>query len=92
MANLKQLSHREVRLTGGHRLCPGCGEPSAVRQVLMSTENPVLVANATGCLEVSTTIFPFSAWNVPWVHIAFENAAAAVSGVEAMYKSLKAQG
>ncbi len=92
MANLKQLSHREVRLTGGHRLCPGCGEPIAVRQVLMSTENPVLVANATGCLEVSTTIFPFSAWNVPWVHIAFENAAAAISGVEAMYKSLKAQG
>lgn len=92
MANLKQLSHREVRLTGGHRLCPGCGEPIAVRQVLMSTENPVLVANATGCLEVSTTIFPFSAWNIPWIHIAFENAAAAISGVEAMYKSLKAQG
>ena len=38
MANLKQLSHREVRLTGGHRLCPGCGEPIAVRQILMSTE------------------------------------------------------
>lgn len=92
MANLKQLSHRPERLTGGHRLCPGCGEPIAVRQVLMSTENPVLVANATGCLEVSTTIFPFSAWDTPWLHIAFENAAAAISGVEAMYKSLKAQG
>ena len=92
MANLKQLSHRPERLTGGHRLCPGCGEPIAVRQVLMSTENPVLIANATGCLEVSTTIFPFSAWDTPWLHIAFENAAAAISGVEAMYKSLKAQG
>lgn len=92
MPTLKELSHREVRLTGGHRLCPGCGEPIAVRQILMATESPVLVANATGCLEVSTTIFPFSAWNVPWLHIAFENAAAAISGVEAMYKSLQAQG
>jgi len=92
MANLKQLSHREVRLTGGHRLCPGCGEPIAVRQILMSTDKPVLAANATGCLEVSTTIFPYSAWNIPWLHIAFENAAAAISGVEAMYKSLKRQG
>ncbi len=92
MPNLKQLSHREERLTGGHRLCPGCGEPIAVRQVLMSTEQPVLAANATGCLEVSTTIFPYSAWNIPWLHIAFENAGAAISGVEAMYQSLKKQG
>jgi len=92
MPTLKELSHREVRLTGGHRLCPGCGEPIAVRQILMATESPVLVANATGCLEVSTTIFPYTAWNVPWLHIAFENAAAAISGVEAMYKSLQAQG
>jgi pyruvate ferredoxin oxidoreductase beta subunit len=92
MPNLKTLSHREERLTGGHRLCPGCGEPIAVRQILMSTESPVLAANATGCLEVSTTIFPYSAWNIPWIHIAFENAAAAISGVEAMYQSLKKQG
>ncbi|MFW6156883.1 MAG: thiamine pyrophosphate-dependent enzyme [Armatimonadota bacterium] len=92
MPNLKTLSHREERLTGGHRLCPGCGEPIAVRQILMSTERPVLAANATGCLEVSTTIFPYSAWEIPWIHIAFENAAAAISGVEAMYQSLKSQG
>ena len=92
MPNLKQLSHREVRLTGGHRLCPGCGEPIAVRQILMATEQPVLAANATGCLEVSTTIFPYSAWNIPWIHIAFENAAAAISGVEAMYNARKAKG
>ncbi len=90
--NLKQLVDSPVRLTGGHRLCPGCGEPIAVRQVLMGTDSPVIVANATGCLEVSTTIFPYTAWNVPWVHIAFENAAAAASGVEAMYESLKKQG
>ncbi len=85
--NLKQLSQSEVRLTGGHRLCPGCGEPIAVRQVLMGTDDPVIVASATGCTEVSTTIFPYTAWNVPWLHIAFENAGAAISGIEAMYKA-----
>ena len=92
MPNLKTMSHREEMLTGGHRLCPGCGEPIAVRQILLSTEKPVLASNATGCLEVSTTIFPYSAWKIPWIHIAFENAAAAISGVEAMYQSLKKQG
>ena len=85
--NLKQLSESEVRLTGGHRLCPGCGEPIAVRQVLMGTENPVVVVSATGCTEVSTTIFPYTAWACPWIHIAFENAGATVSGVEAMYQA-----
>ena len=90
--NLKQLVDSPVRLTAGHRLCPGCGEPIAVRQILMATDQPVIAANATGCLEVSTTIFPYTAWNIPWIHIAFENAAAVASGVEAMYQSLKSQG
>jgi len=90
--NLKQYAQAPTRLTGGHRLCPGCGEPTAVRQVLMATDKPVIASNATGCLEVSTTIFPYTAWNIPWMHIAFENAAATASGLEAMYQSLKAQG
>lgn len=90
--NLKQLSESPVRLTGGHRLCPGCAEPIVVRQVLMATDSPVLVASATGCLEVSTTIFPYTAWDIPWLHIAFENAAASISGIEGMYQSLKRQG
>ena len=90
--NLKQLSHSPTRLSGGHRLCPGCGEPIVVRQVLMATDQPVLAASATGCLEVSTTIFPFTAWEIPWIHVAFENAAAVAAGMEAMYQSLKRQG
>lgn len=90
--NLKQLSETPERLTGGHRLCPGCGEPIAVRQVLMATDKPVIATNATGCLEVSTTIFPYTAWNIPWLHIAFENAAAAAAGIEAMYQALKKSG
>jgi len=76
----------------GHRLCAGCAEPIIARQVLMGTDKPVIVTNATGCFEVSTTIYPFSSWEVPWIHTAFENAPATMSGVEAAYKSLKRQG
>jgi len=92
MPSLKELSTREKRLVAGHRLCPGCGEGTIIRQVLMAADKPVVAANATGCLEVSTTIFPFTAWNIPWVHLAFENAAAVASGLEAMHKSLMRQG
>jgi len=92
MATLKELTSREDRLTGGHRMCPGCGAPIIVRQVLMAVKEPVVVACATGCLEVSTTIFPYSAWKTPFLHSAFENAAATMSGVEAAYTSLKRQG
>lgn len=92
MATLKELCAREDRLTGGHRMCPGCGAPIIVRQVLMAVKEPVVVACATGCLEVSTTIFPYTAWKTPFIHSAFENAAATMSGVEAAYTSLKNQG
>lgn len=92
MANLKQMVHRPELLTGGHRLCAGCGHASVVRQVLLGTEDPVVVVNATGCLEVSTTIFPYTAWRSPWMHSAFENAGAVASGIEAAYVSLKRQG
>jgi pyruvate ferredoxin oxidoreductase beta subunit len=57
----------------------------------MGTEDPVVVISATGCTEVSTTIFPYTAWAVPWLHIAFENAGAVVSGVEAMYLAKKSR-
>jgi len=90
--SLKELSKKEDLLTGGHRLCAGCGAPIAVRQILLAAEKPLIAANATGCLEVSTSIFPYTAWKIPWIHSAFENAAATISGVEAMYRSLKRQG
>ncbi len=90
--NIKELTHREVRMCEGHRLCAGCAEPIIARQVLMATDKPVVVANATGCFEVSTSIYPFSSWEVPWIHTAFENAPATMSGVEAAYKSLRRQG
>jgi pyruvate ferredoxin oxidoreductase beta subunit len=89
---LKDLSQKEDLLTGGHRMCAGCGAPIVVRQMLLALEDPVVIANATGCLEVATTIYPYTAWRVPWIHSAFENAAATITGAEAMYQSLKKQG
>lgn len=94
MANIKQLSERPECLAAGHRLCGGCGASICVRQVLMGVpeDSQVVVANATGCLEVSTTIYPYNSWKVPFVHNAFANAAATISGVEAAFKGLKAAG
>ncbi|RJQ51000.1 MAG: pyruvate ferredoxin oxidoreductase [Actinobacteria bacterium] len=92
MANIKELAAREEALTGGHRLCAGCGAGIAVRQVLMASKYPVVVASATGCLEVSTTIYPYTAWRPSFIHSAFENAAATISGVEAAYVALRRKG
>lgn len=89
---IKDYTQKESPLTNGHRMCPGCGAPTAVHQGLMGIESPVVVVNATGCLEVSTTVYPFSSWRVPWIHTAFENAGAGVSGVEAAYVALKRRG
>jgi pyruvate ferredoxin oxidoreductase beta subunit len=79
-------------LRGGHALCQGCGVPMVVRTVLDSIHGPTVVVNATGCLEVATTRYPTTAWNVPWLHVAFENAAAVASGVESAYRALRRRG
>ncbi|MFA6431483.1 MAG: thiamine pyrophosphate-dependent enzyme [Candidatus Margulisiibacteriota bacterium] len=92
MANLKELSTRKEALCGGHRMCPGCGAPIIVRQILLAAKDPVVIVSATGCLEVSTTIFPYTAWNVPFLHNAFENAAATMAGIEACYQKYKRDG
>ena len=63
--------------------------PLVVRTVLDTIASPVVVVNATGCLEVATTRYPTTAWNVPWLHVAFENAAAVASGVETAQRALR---
>jgi hypothetical protein len=78
--NPRKLIQRRERLAPGHRLCSGCGAPIIVRQVLTAIDEPVIVACATGCLEVETTIYPYTAWWVPWIHNAFEDAASTISG------------
>lgn len=92
MANLKQLAAKPEPFSGGHRACAGCGAPIVVRMVLLAAENPVVCGCATGCLEVTSSLFPFTSWRTPFIHSAFENAAATISGVEAAYRSLKRQG
>jgi len=88
---LKELPAEEP-LAPGHRLCPGCGASIVVRQVLLAAPKDTIVANATGCLEVSTALYGYSAWNRPWIHSAFENAAAVASGIESGYKALALRG
>lgn len=92
MANLKDLAKQQALFTGGHRGCAGCGAAIIARQVLMAAGPDTVVASATGCLEVVSTIFPYTAWAVPFVHSAFENAAATISGVEALYESWTRRG
>ncbi len=86
--NLRNISQSPDLLTSGHSLCPGCMESVVVRQVLQVTGPNTVVATATGCLSVSTTPYPFTAWRVPWIHSLFANAGATISGIEAAYKSL----
>jgi len=88
---LKELPMDEP-LSPGHRLCPGCGASIVVRQVLLAAPKDTVVANATGCLEVSTALYPYSAWNRPWIHSAFENAPAVASGIEAGFRALTKRG
>jgi pyruvate ferredoxin oxidoreductase beta subunit len=90
--SLKEISKKEVLISSGHRMCAGCGAPTVVKMVLLASDYPVIASNATGCLEVSTCISDYTAWKIPWIHSAFENAAATISGVETMYRSLKKQG
>jgi pyruvate/2-oxoacid:ferredoxin oxidoreductase beta subunit/intein/homing endonuclease len=90
--NIRELALDGERLASGHRLCPGCGLSIIARAVMRGTKDHVVVACATGCLEVSTTIYPYTAWNVPWIHNAFENAAATISGVESAYNVMKKKG
>ncbi len=92
--NLKENLMKEDRLEGGHRMCAGCGSPIAVRTILraLEPEDKAVVCSATSCLEVSTFMYPYNAWKDSFIHNAFENAAATISGVEAAYNLMKKKG
>lgn len=92
--NFKQLAEKlqTQKLVQGHRSCSGCGFPQIVRAILASTDKPIVASCATGCLEVTTTIYPFTSWNIPFIHSAFENSAATITGVETTYRALKKKG
>ena len=92
--NFKEIQEREERLASGHRMCAGCGGTITVRNVLKALHpgDRAVVGNATGCLEVSTFMYPFTAYEDSYIHNAFENAGATLSGVETAYNVLKRKG
>ncbi len=90
--NLKQLTGHEDLLAGGHRACAGCTGTNILRQIMLTAGVDTVVGGATGCMEVVTTIFPYTAWKTSFIHSAFENCAATISGVETAFRSLKKHG
>jgi len=87
-----KLVNRKEYFSPGHRACQGCAEALGVRLVGKALGRDTVVASATGCMEVISTPLPFTNWNVPWIHVAFENAAAVASGAEAGMKVLMRKG
>jgi pyruvate ferredoxin oxidoreductase beta subunit len=92
--DFKEIQGREDRLAPGHRLCAGCGASIAVRNVLKALHpgDHAVVGNATGCLEVSSYTYPYTAYEDSYIHTAFENAGATLSGVETAYRVLRKKG
>jgi len=76
----------------GHRACQGCGEAIALRLLLKASGPDTIICSATGCTEIISSPYPQTAWRVPWIHVAFENAAAVASGVEAAIKTMRKKG
>ena len=91
---LKTMMNKPERLAPGHRMCAGCGATIAVRAVLRALHegDQAVIGNATGCLEVSSFMYPYSAWEDSYIHNAFENAGATLSGVETTYRFMKKKG
>ena len=79
-------------LAPGHRACIGCGEALAVRIAMKAMGSNIIIANATGCMEVISSQLPATAWDVPWIHTLFENTSAVASGVESALKALTRKG
>ena len=92
--SLRKELEKKSRFAPGHRLCAGCGAGVAVNGVLRALEegDKAVVSNATSCLEVSTFIYPYTAYEDSYIHSAFENAAAMTGGVETAYRVLKKKG
>ncbi|MEK7245587.1 MAG: thiamine pyrophosphate-dependent enzyme, partial [Pseudomonadota bacterium] len=81
---------RSNAITSGHRACQGCGEALGARYALdaamRKTDGQLVAVNATGCLEVFTTPYPETSWQIPWLHSLFGNAPAVATGVAAAFR------
>jgi pyruvate ferredoxin oxidoreductase beta subunit len=91
--SLQAGEQRANSITCGHRACRGCGEALGARYALdaamRATNGQMIAANATGCLEVFSTPYPESSWQIPWIHSLFANAPAVSTGIAA---ALRAKG
>jgi pyruvate ferredoxin oxidoreductase beta subunit len=81
-----RLVPKRENFAPGHRACVGCGEALAVRLACKAMGQNVIVANATGCMEIVASQLPYTSWRVPWIHSLFENTGAVASGIEAGLK------
>ena len=86
------LINKKELISSGHRACSGCAEVLAVRLMCKALGENTVIASATGCMEIISSMFPLTAWKVPWIHVAFENTAAVASGIEAGLKALRRKG
>ncbi len=87
-----RLVEQEEYFACGHRACQGCAEALAVRLVMKALGRNTIVAMATGCMEIVSSPLPTTAWEVPWIHVAFENASAVISGCESGMKAMMRKG
>ncbi len=87
-----KLVDKEEYFSSGHRACQGCGEALAIRLMCKALGKDTVITNATGCMEVISTLYPTTAWKLPWVHVAFPNSAAVGAGVSSALKVLRRKG
>ena len=88
----KNFVTTEEFVAEGHTFCSGCGEVLALRLACKALGRDIIIANATGCIEICTSPLPVTSWKIPWIHTLFENTAATISGIEAGLKILMRKG
>jgi pyruvate ferredoxin oxidoreductase beta subunit len=89
---IRDIAAKPDLFLSGHKACAGCAPATVLRLVMKATRGPTIVTEATGCMEVVSSIYPYTSWGTPWLHTAFETAAANASGIEAALKALKRKG
>jgi pyruvate ferredoxin oxidoreductase beta subunit len=89
---IKDIAEKPDLFMSGHRACAGCAPATVLRLIMKATRGKTIVTNATGCMEVSSTIYPYTSWATPWLHTAFETAGSNASGIEAALKILRKKG
>ncbi|AKH96992.1 thiamine pyrophosphate-dependent enzyme [Halanaeroarchaeum sulfurireducens] len=82
-----EISHDDDLFKPGHRACAGCGPALAMRYITEATGENTIISHATGCMEVVSSPYPESSWDVSWIHDVFANAPGVASGVEAAYRA-----